>query len=232
MIVPKTSEQDWLQRLQALPTWRPSNGPMVVVAPHPDDEILSVGGLLAEQSARGVDLTVIAVTDGEHAYPQSNDSAALGRLRCNEQTAALERVGVPREKVSRLRLPDSDVSTHLRTLTERLCAFVSRETNLLAPWRGDFHPDHEACGHAAEQAARMTGATLISYFFWTWHRGTPELLQGLPLRSLSLSQPARIAKAEALCCHRSQLFRQGGEPILPPSLLAPAERPFEVFLVA
>ena len=232
MIVPITAEQDWLQLIGTLPSWRPCGCSMVVVAPHPDDEILGVGGLIAEQRERGVDVTVIAVTDGEHAYPESAGSAALGRLRCFEQTAALERIGVPAEKTMRLRFTDSDVMTHVRELTQRLCSLSSQETHLVAPWRGDFHPDHEACGIAAEQAARMTGATLTSYFFWTWHRGTPELLRGLPLRSFSLSPAARLAKAEALQCHRSQLIRKGGDPILPHSLLAPAERGFEVFLPA
>jgi LmbE family N-acetylglucosaminyl deacetylase len=231
MIVPITSEASWLSQLKQLPAWHPSGAPILLVAPHPDDEILGAGGLLAEQCSLGVDVSVVAVTDGEHAYPDGTDSTELGNLRCAEQTAALQRVGVPAEKIIRLRLPDSDVTSHLAELIARLTPLVSRGSQIIAPWRGDFHPDHESCGIAAAQVARKTGATLTSYFFWTWHRGTPQLLEGLNLRSFPLSVSSLQAKSEALLCHRSQLFRDQAEPILPKSLLGPAERSFETFLV-
>ena len=231
MIVPLTSEVTWVGFLSHLPRWRPCGSPILIVAPHPDDETLGAGGLIAAQCALGADVSVIAVSDGEHAYPESANGAELGVLRCAEQTAALKRLGVPAAKIIRLGLPDSDVAGHLPELIARLTPFVSERTHIIAPWRGDFHPDHEACGVAAEKVARKTGATLTSYFFWSWHRGTPEILDGLSLRSFPLRAGWLQAKAEALLCHRSQLFRDQGEPILPPSLLAPAERPFEIFLV-
>lgn len=232
MLIPITSEQIWMEFLRPLPVWLPSMSPMVVVVPHPDDEILGVGGLIAEQSARGIDISVVAVTDGEHAYPDRPDGGELGRLRCAEQTAALKQVGVPEEKIVRLRLPDSDVSSHMAELVDQLSSLVTAETHIIAPWHGDFHPDHEACGLAAEEVARTLGAELTSYFFWTWHRSAPAFLKDLPLRAFPLSAAACLAKAEALSCHRSQLFRDGGEPILPPPLLAPAQRSFEVFLIS
>ena len=204
---------------------------MLVVAPHPDDEILGVGGLLATQCALGGDVSVVAVTDGEHAYPDDPQSSNLGTLRAAEQTAALARVGVPSGRITRLCLPDSDVSAHIDELISSLSLLASAGTHILAPWRGDFHPDHEACGIAAEELARKTGAKLTSYFFWTWHHATPDLLEDLPLRAFSLSPQTLQAKTEALLCHHSQLQRAQGEPILPELLLSPARRAFEVFLV-
>jgi LmbE family N-acetylglucosaminyl deacetylase len=97
---------------------------------------------------------------------------------------------------------------------------------------GDYHPDHEACGRVAERVARETGAHISYYFFWTWHRGTPEDLRGLDLRSLRLDDVMLRAKCEALHCHRSQLTHVSGEPILPANLLGPMNWPFEVFLPA
>ena len=205
--------------------------PMVVVVPHPDDEILGVGGLIARQRALGVDVTILAVTDGENAYPDSSEPVSLGHLRRREQTEALRRVGVPENSIVRLQLPDSNVMAHLPELVVRLSPYVSSQTHLLAPWRGDFHPDHEACGLAAETIARTTNALLTSYFFWTWHHGTPESVRDLALRKIPLDSHWLSVKSDALSCHRSQLFREHGEPILPQSLLGPAERPFEVFNV-
>ena len=218
--------------LNRLPHWKPSEAPILLIAPHPDDEILGAGGLIAAQRERGVDVSVVAVTDGEHAYPDSPGSAELGVIRCAEQTAALQRVGVSPDKIIRLRLPDSDVSSHLPELIAHLSSLVSPNTHIIAPWRGDFHPDHEACALAAEAVAHQVGATLTSYFFWTWHRGTPQLIENLPLKIFPMDPKSCNARAQALQCHHSQLVRQEGEPILPDRLLGPARRAFEVFLVS
>jgi hypothetical protein len=58
------------------------------------------------------------------------------------------------------------------------------------------------------------------------------VLNGETLRKFPLSAAAMRAKAEALECHASQLHHDTGEPILPEGLLAPAKRPFEVYLDA
>jgi len=228
VIVSLVSEAEWSGAFEGLSSWVPSLAPMVVVAPHPDDETLGTGGLIAAQRARGVDVTVAAVTDGENAYP---DFPGLGVLRRREQSDALDHLGINDDHVVHFELPDSDVASQEEKLVRQLAELVSPQTHLIAPWRGDFHPDHQACGRAAEQVARETGATLTSYFFWTWHFGTPALLQALPLRRFALSPELLRRKTEALRRHRSQLERDTGEPILPESLLGPARRSFEVFAV-
>jgi LmbE family N-acetylglucosaminyl deacetylase len=115
-------------------------------------------------------------------------------------------------------------------LIERLVSRVSPETHILAPWTGDVHPDHEACGRAAAEVARRSGATLSYWIFWAWHRGDPDRIGKLHMRSFALTEDLLRAKTDALLCHRSQLAHESGEPILPEDLLAPARRPFEVFV--
>jgi LmbE family N-acetylglucosaminyl deacetylase len=222
------NEVDWSGTLQCLPIWQPADQPIVVIAPHPDDETLGVGGFIADQRRRGVEITVIAVTDGENAYAGRTD---LAEIRRREQARALERLGLTEDKIIRFGLPDSGLKPHLPELIGRLQDLVSEDTHIMAPWHGDFHPDHEACGAAAEEVASRTGARLTSFFFWTWHLGSPALLSGLPLRSFPLTPDLLAAKAEALSCHHSQLTHPSGEPILPERLLGPARRPFEVYSV-
>lgn len=229
MIVPLVSETVWFAELTDLPLWNPPNKPVVLIAPHPDDETLAIGGLVAAHRRRGVDVVVAAVTDGENAYPNTPGLAALRR---NEQISALARLGVQNQKIIRFGLPDSEVASREQELMERLAPLVSGNTHVLAPWHGDFHPDHEACGRVAEELVRRIGATLTSYFFWTWHFGTLASVRGLRLHSFSLDEELLRAKADALSCYRSQLERKHGEPILPEMLLAPARRPFETFAVA
>ena len=45
--------------------------PFVVLSPHPDDETLGTGGLIAEACTRGQEVDVIVVTDGSGSHPRS-----------------------------------------------------------------------------------------------------------------------------------------------------------------
>ncbi len=226
MVNPLHPEADWLPLLSALPLWQPSRAPMIVVVPHPDDETLAAGGLIAAQRSLGLDVTIVAVTDGEHAY---TDNHGLADLRIHEQTSALDRLGVPAHSILRLHFPDSSVAQRESDLAARLRPLVTPSTQVLAPWHGDFHPDHEACARAAALVAHENSATLISYFFWTWHRGTPSLLDHLNLKKFPLTAAQLAAKQEALACHQSQLHHAPEPEILPDNLLWPARLPFEVF---
>jgi LmbE family N-acetylglucosaminyl deacetylase len=234
MIVPVVSEEEWAVRLLHVPNWSPesmprslSRGPVLVVAPHPDDETLGAGGLIAHLRSCGAEATIAAVTDGENAY---EDCHGLGEIRAREQTAALAALGVQEKDILRFRIRDSDVSSHEETLAQLLTPLVKRSAHVIAPWRYDFHPDHEACGRVAEMLAQEHGVELTSYFFWTWHRGAIESLSELPLIRFPLKERLRNLRQKALACHRSQLSRERGDPILSELLLAPALRHFETFL--
>jgi LmbE family N-acetylglucosaminyl deacetylase len=229
MIIPVSYEADWQSVFAVAPSWDPPRGNTIIIAPHPDDETLATGGFIAAQTSMGLDVKVIAVTDGENAYLDSTD---LGRIRRVEQEKALRTLGVRSSDVIRLEFPDCDVADYSNDLVERLLPFISEETHVIAPWPGDFHPDHEACGKAAERAVEIAGGKLSFYFFWTWHRGTATLLQGLPVQSFALSSAQQNIKLEALRQHHSQLTHPSGEPILRESLLWPAKLPFEIYLSA
>jgi LmbE family N-acetylglucosaminyl deacetylase len=226
MIIPVVVEEEWQHTLAPLPSFECKASRILLVSPHPDDETLGAGAFLAHQRSRGVEVAVAAVTDGENAYRENQGLAAIRR---EEQMAALGKLGVEPAQIHRFALPDSDVTAHTPRLVELLQPLVAAGTCLLAPWTGDFHPDHEACGRAAHEVAARTGASLYWYFFWTWHRGTPETLHVLDLRAFRFDDSLLAIKLAALSCHRSQLHREEEEPVLPERLLAPARRNFEVF---
>lgn len=227
MIVPIAREPEWTRLLESAQPWLPPLTPTVILAPHPDDETLAAGGLIAMLREHGVEVSTVAVTDGENCYP---GEAGLGPLRKVEQTRALARLGVAPERIHRLRLTDSGVAADEDDLVVALDTLLRDTGHIVAPWPHDFHPDHESTGRAAQVIARRYGIPLTWYFFWTWHRGTPALLQDLPLRRLSLTADQQLAKREALLFHQSQLQHSSGSPILPEDLLEPAWRSYEVFL--
>src|SRR6187399_2442164 len=84
-------EAAWIKALRDVPEWHPPARPTVIISPHPDDETLGAGGLIASQIRRGIPVDVVAVTDGEAAYPGQTDLAAVRRA---EQENAVRELGV------------------------------------------------------------------------------------------------------------------------------------------
>lgn len=65
----------------------------VIVAAHPDDEVLGAGGLISMLAASRARLRLVAVTDGERSHRGYGSPAALARRRAAETAAALQALG-------------------------------------------------------------------------------------------------------------------------------------------
>lgn len=235
-----TSEGSWRRssRLAAVPFVRveelvPSTRRLVVVAPHPDDEILGVGGLLA-MCAPSVRTMLVAVTDGEASHPGSAlwSPSELGAVRRRESADGLRILGSTTE-AARLGVPDGDVRAHEVELVRELVALLRPTDLVCTTWRWDGHPDHEATGRAAASACRTVGAALLEYPVWMWHWASrdAELPWSRAVR-VELSAAAAARKALALQAHVSQLShdpttRRG--PIVAPWAAERLLRPFELF---
>jgi LmbE family N-acetylglucosaminyl deacetylase len=226
-IVPLTPETEWLPSLDHLVSWEPPSVPTLLLAPHPDDETLGAGGLIARLRGQDIPVTVVAVTDGENAYA---DTANLGNIRASEQREALHRLGVSESMIHRLHMPDRDVSACEDQLVDMLLPLIELGMHLVAPWQRDFHPDHEVAGRAAARVAQIKGVLVSYYLFWTWHRGTPDMLEGLLVERLPLTDVELEKKLHALEAHVSQFEHADGQPILSPELLIPTQRAYEVYI--
>lgn len=225
-MTPRTTEGEWLTYLKMLPSWNSPWTKTIVLSPHPDDETLGSGGLIADLCKKNIEVWVIAITDGENSY---TDIKNLREIRKKEQINALETLGVPRDRIIRFALEDSTVQNNEQQLERLLLPFINHETHLVAPWIGDFHSDHEATGRVAIKIAQKTGALLSFYFFWTWHTATRSSLEQFALYLYPLDSETYQSKQKALQCYMSQQQHSSGKSILPPHLLLPALRPFEVY---
>ena len=214
---------DWLPTLASV-SLAECHG-MTVIAPHPDDETLGMGGTLAMLSAAGVDVQVVSVSDGGAAYPRLSaaDRAQLEIVRRAEirRSARLLGAGEP----VRLRMPDGRLAYHEHEITERLTTLLAGLPPgrwCAATWRGDGHPDHEAVGRAAAAAAAETGAVFVEYPVWMWHWARPDdpAVPWHRARRLHLTDDALKLKTLAAGCFTSQTQpTQQGAPILPPAVL-------------
>lgn len=149
---------------------------VLVIAPHPDDESIGCGGLLARLAAEGVRVSAVLATDGEATIGSPHAPVETARRRRDEFLRAFELLGgvdpVP------LGLPDGGLDAHLVTLATALGAAIAREDPdlVLTPWPFERHPDHRAVTEALaltleERAAGPGGAPSLQV--WGYEAHTP-----------------------------------------------------------
>ena len=222
-----TPEAIWEAALRDAPPLPLPSSAIVIVSPHPDDEVLGAGGLIRSAARVGLEVTVLSVTDGEAAYP---DWKGLDRVRRREARDALS-VLIPNTVSMRsLRIPDGKVDLHRALLSDAIDRRVSPTTLLVAPYERDGHPDHDAAGEVCCEVAKLRKVTLWRYPIWVWHHGFPQCLADQRLGRFVLDEATREAKSCALRCFRSQLQPLGRKPIIPAHVLEYFNRQYEVFL--
>lgn len=217
-------------------------GDPLVLAPHPDDESLGCGGLIARVVAEGRAPLVVVLTDGAGSHPGSAEfpPARLAALREAETLEAVRALGLGAERVVFLREPDTRAPREgaaLDAVADRLCGLLERHrcTALLASWAGDPHCDHLAADRAARLAAARGGVAHWAYPVWGWTLPEDAALPGGAASGGRLDVGAFAdARRLAVAAHRSQHgLVVGDDPggfVLPRALLHHFEGPWEVFL--
>jgi len=233
---------DWQQAAHlARATWLdparlcPPGRRLVMIAPHPDDEILMAGGLLSSFKGREADLVLISATDGEGSHPGSTQWSEhrLRRQRPQESRLALQQLDLDPNRVDwrRLNLRDGSLPREEAFLVNHLSQLLQPDDLLMATWRNDGHCDHEAVGRAAAQAALARKAALLEVPVWAWHWAQPDdpRLPWPRAHRIQLDESLVARKRKALAAHVSQLEPdQGRAPVLPSHLLECLLQPFEL----
>jgi LmbE family N-acetylglucosaminyl deacetylase len=222
-----TPEAYWSPLLADLPRIDPCSvsGPVVVVSPHPDDEVLAAGGTVQRLVLAGAAVTVISLTDGEAADP---GDPSLGDIRRAELRSAVDRLALASIEVVRIGLGDGRLAS---MPPEHLLASIERAggpaATWIAPLPDDGHPDHDAAGRAAMTVAGRTGARLWQYAVWAWHWGRDVDLPLARAVRVDLDDLVLARKRHAIDEFRSQTT--GEDAILNVHVRSRFERPFEVF---
>jgi len=210
----------------------------VIVAPHPEDQVLGTGGLLVEFAYFGLDTQIIAVTDGEASQfaQQQITRAGMRDKRLTEAVQALTALGFDTESVQRLLIPDGQVCEHQDELARKLAALLRPGDVVFTTW-WDSHPDHAACNRAVEQAVYGRGSALreAPVCMWNWADPDDPLLPHDRAVRVSLGAEAVARKRRALNLFDSQLRAApdaAGCPLLSEHTLERFSRPYETLLYA
>ena len=187
-------------------------GGLVVVAPHPDDESLGCGGLIAEACRRGRPVRLVVVSDGTGSHPSSAayPPERLRALREAETAAAAAELGLDAACIRFLRLPDRFVPTDGPQADAAVDAIADAARDcaagaILVTWRHDPHCDHEAAHALAAQAAARLGVPLFAYPVWGWTLPADHAVGAAPAGWRLDVAAHRDAKRRAIAAHRSQV---------------------------
>jgi LmbE family N-acetylglucosaminyl deacetylase len=125
---------------------------LLVIAPHPDDEILAAGGLMQKVLSSGGEVGVVIVTNGDGQFlspllvhplsaPHAADYIDFGLVRQNETLTALGHIGVSRNKVVFLGYPDGRVGELWNRAWPNAVASIAPYTRASSsPYQNTFNP--------------------------------------------------------------------------------------------
>lgn len=164
---------------------------VLVLAPHPDDEVFGCGGALAAHAAAGVPVHVVILTNG----------ALFGDpdTRLGESCIAGQLLGYGEPEC--WNFPDRGLEYGEPLVTRLVAAITASTADLVyAPSLREIHPDHRQLAMAAVEAVRRVGGGLR----------LAQYEVGVPLRPNLLLDitPFLDRKRQAMACFVSQLRQQ------------------------
>jgi LmbE family N-acetylglucosaminyl deacetylase len=189
-----------------------AEGPILVVAPHPDDETLGGGGFIARARRLNQKVRVVVATDGgQGILDKYITSEELVSIRQQETQNAVSILGMAKEDVVFLNIPDSEANRHIPALEEGLRREIEvlRPQLILSPHRIDKHPDHNAVTKAVDNLCQkqIIRCPVYEYPIWFWPFGIASLALNpgrlRRLRRVNMQGYSDI-KMQALKAHRSQ----------------------------
>lgn len=191
---------------------------LLLIAPHPDDESLALGGLIQHAVRQQARVTLVQVTDGDNnPWPQrwlerrwrigTEDRQRWGRRRADEMLQAMQQLGLDATSRQQLGWPDMGITARLQargTDTISAVADILRQTApdmVVLPTLDDGHPDHATC-HVIVRLAMQhlpQRPTCLTYHVHGHRREIDKPIE------LSLDDAMREGKRRAILAHRTQV---------------------------
>lgn len=151
--------------------YRASEGRVVVVAPHPDDEVMGCGGLIQHLLIQGEDVHVVLLTGGEssHVGCCDVDPVMLKNVRRDLALSIGQHLGLRVENIHFLDYPDGGIVKSHRQ-THELCTLIGSldPKVVFVPHAAEGWPDHV---NVARIVMSMVDehVSIYEYCVWFWY---------------------------------------------------------------
>lgn len=140
---------------------------ILILAPHPDDDLIGCGGSIIKHIAAGSTIDIVYLTSGDAG------SAALGRTREMEATQACAQLGIKPQSLHFLRQKDNALVAEPR-LVNRLTDLIRtlKPQILYLPHANDAHADHQATYFLGIKAIMQATTAIWVTKHAAWHTPT------------------------------------------------------------
>lgn len=176
--------------------------PMLILAPHPDDEIIGCGGLIARMVKEEHALHVVVLSGGGASHKE------CCRVGENELVAerrkltirAAEVVGLAKENIHFLDFTDGKISEKDAENMKRLQAIFTqlKPERILVPHHGEGWPDHLAARRIGLQlASGVTEVYEYCVWFWYYRQGTLDWRNAQILKMTGEEHSQKLAATDA-----------------------------------
>lgn len=172
----------------------------VIIAPHPDDEVIGCAGLIQALVDCGMPPHVIILTGGEGSHRGCCDitSEELIAGRHNLTIKAAETMGLPLSHIHCLQYPDGGVAIE-HPETERFAALLQelKPDAVFVPHRGEGWSDHLQASEITKHLLMGQKISIYEYCVWMWYYNVWRL-DYRNARVLRMSRAQHLRKLQAI----------------------------------
>ena len=144
----------------------------VIIAPHPDDEVIGCAGLIQALVERGTPPHVIILTGGEGSHRGCCNTSAEDIIAARHQLTldAAATLGLSLSHIHCLHYPDGGVALE-HPETERLQTLLSElvPQSVFVPHRGEGWSDHLQAAEIAKHLLKGQDVSIYEYCVWMWY---------------------------------------------------------------
>lgn len=144
----------------------------VIIAPHPDDEVIGCAGVIQALVERGTPPHVIILTCGEGSHRGCCDTPAEEIIAARHQLTlkAAATLGLPESHIHCLHYPDGGVALeHPETERLRQLLLSLAPDALFIPHRGEGWSDHLQAAEIAKTLMEDSSVSIYEYCVWMWY---------------------------------------------------------------
>lgn len=144
----------------------------VIIAPHPDDEVIGCAGLIQALVERGTPPHVIILTGGEGSHRGCCNTSAEEIIAARHQLTlkAAATLGLPESHFHCLHYPDGGVALeHPETERLRQLLLLLAPDALFVPHRGEGWSDHLQAAEITKHLLRGHNVSIYEYCVWMWY---------------------------------------------------------------
>ncbi len=219
---------------------KPIFSSILVIAPHPDDEIIGLSGVILQTIKNKGEVFILFLTDGEGSKADNDlKKIKIERIKLSEKI--LNSINISSEKIFRFHLKDGEIPNkndeNFDVVSLKLAELIDelKPKTIFSTHEFDYWPfDHVACSNLAINALKNSNhnCELWFYWVWTWHHLKPLKLKSIfksKSTIVSIKQELKIKKkliSDYLTPESSFNKPWSGE--LPKSMIYPFSKAIEV----